>query len=538
LTGLDFDYVPAGYLDYFVTNLEDGNVLRSGTDENPGTGDDILRSFGGDDTVYGASGGNDTMDGGTHTERIGDTFSYDEATGPISISLIVDQSGVPQASPHYLAQGWGDGTDEFFNFERIVISDFNDLFVADTAIDSIQLEGIKIEAGQGDDTIRSGSGDDVIFGGAGSDELFGGGGDDVIIFDFDDTEVVGGEGRDIAVFQGDDGAIDPDVTASALEVVIAGNASDVLRSDGSAVVAVAGGGGNDTFNLQITGGSPTIVWGGAGADTVNLHVGPVPSNAAAAGILVVDVAGLTAENFHLFDYLDLGLGPDFDWGQIDVVLLNPDTSDRVMLSSDNMSAQINVNNLGPTVARSIYPNDGGVIREVYGQHQEDSVLMQVAQDYFIEGQVGHYEQNFLAGYNGTVFAPSDRILSYRVTEHRYPNGDTYIPLLGLVEYAAEYAAELEADPLTRGLGLYGDGWDGEVDTEYDFSRADFVSEWTTADGSSGTREYYFYDLQIGLISDPHGFFVVGGSFTENVISGNGAISYTMPEPGPGDALFV
>jgi Ca2+-binding RTX toxin-like protein len=551
ISGVAANIIPFGFVSVLINHHEWDNTFNRRSDseidfvqDNPGlndypmhlgTGDDSINGFGGNDTVFGASGGNDTMDGGTHTEGIGDTFSYDEATGPISISLIVDQSGIPQASPHFLAQGWGDGTDEFFNFERIVISDFNDLFVADTAIDSIQLQGIKIEAGLGDDTIRSGNGDDVIFGGAGADELFGGGGDDVIIFDFDDTEIVGGEGRDIAVFQGDDGAIDLDATASELEVVIAGNAGDTLHADGSAVVALAGGGGNDAFNLQMTGSSPTIVWGGAGADTLNLNVGPVPSNAEAAGILVVNVAGLTLENFHLFDYLDLGLGPDFDWGQIDVVLLNPDSSDRVLLSSDDMSAQINVNNFGPIVERGIFLEDGGLSYETYGQHQEDSVLMEVAQDFFIEGQVGHYEQDFLAGYNGTVFAPADRIISLRITEYRDSEGETFVQLLGDPETGEH---EFQNDPLAQGLGLGGDGWDYEVDRDYDLSSAAFVSDWTTADGSYGSREHYFYMLDTGPISNPSGWFVVGGAFDGNAISGNGAISYTMPGPGPGDALFV
>jgi hypothetical protein len=550
LTGVDPEIIPAGFSAYFVTNHELDNVFDRHSDDNIdlignantndypmhlGTGNDKVNGFGGNDTVFGASGGNDTMDGGTHTESIGDTFSYDEATGPISISLIVDQSGVPQASPHYLAQGWGDGTDEFFNFERIVISDFNDLFVADTAIDSIQLEGIKIEAGLGDDRIWSGSGDDVIFGGAGADQLFSGGGDDVIIFDFDDTEVVGGDGRDIAVFQGDDGAIDLNVTTSELEVVIAGNAGDVLRADGSAVVALAGGGGSDTFNLQVTGGSPTIVWGGAGADTVNLSLGAEPWNAGAAGILVVDVQGLTVENFHLFDYLDLGLGPDFDWGQIDVVLLNPDSSDRVLLSSDDMSAQINVSSSGPIVERGIFLEDGGISYETYGQHQEDSVLMEVAQDFFIEGQVGHYEQTFLEGYAGTVFAPSDRIISFRVTEYKDAEDETYIQLLGDPETGLH---GFEDYALAQGLGFGGDGWDYEVDRDYNLSSAAFASAWSTADGSYGSREHFFYLLDTTPISGAAGWFVVGGQVDGSVIDGNGAISYTMPEPGPGDALFV
>jgi hypothetical protein len=318
-----------------------------------------------------------------------------------------------------------------------------------------------------------------------------------------------------------------------LNVVGSNGNDEFIFGETDQSMMAAGGGGNDTFNLRVTGNSPTIVWGGAGADVIDLSLGAEPWFAGPAGILVVDVAGLTAENFHLFDHLDLGLGPDFDWGQIDVVLLNPDSSDRVVLSSDDMSAQVNVSNLGPIVERGIFLEDGGISYETYGQHQEDSVLMQVAQDYFIEGQVGHYEQTFLQGYAGTVFAPSDRIMSFRVTEYRYPNGDTYIPLLG-----AGDAAEYDADPLTRGLGLGGDGYDGEIDTEYDLSRAAFVSDWTTADGSSGTREHYFYMLDTGPISNPSGWFVVGGAFDGNGISGNGSISYTMPVPGPGDGLFV
>lgn len=42
----------------------------------------------------------------------------------------------------------------------------------------------------------------------------------------------------------------------------------------------------------------------------------------------------------------------------------------------------------------------------------------------------------------------------------------------------------------------------------------------------------------GPISGAAGWFVVGGQFTGDVISGNGAVSYTMPEAGPDDFLFA
>jgi RTX calcium-binding nonapeptide repeat (4 copies) len=355
-----------------------------------------------------------------------------------------------------------------------------------------------LKGGAGSDAIEGGSEADIVSGGAGADQLFGGAGDDIIFFDAEDgANVFGGSGRDIAFFQGTDGVVDLDATGSELEVVIAGGGNDVLRTDGSAVVALAGGGGNDTFNLQVTGTSPTVIWGGAGADVINLSFGAEPWNAGTAGILVVDVAGLTAQNFHLFDYLDLGLGSGFDWGQIDVVLINPDNSDRVHLSSDGGGAEIAVNNAGPIVERGIFLEEGGVGYETYGQHQEDYFSVELVEDFTIEGVVGHHAQDFLWGYNGTVFAPADRIISFRVTEYKDAAGETFIQLLGDPETGLH---GFEDDALAQGLGFGGDGWDGEIDRESDLSSAPFASAWSTADGSSGSREHYFYVLDTAPIS--------------------------------------
>jgi Ca2+-binding RTX toxin-like protein len=140
------------------------------------TGDDVINGFGGNDTVYGASGGDDALDGGTHTASIGDTLSYIEHTGPISVSVIVDQSGVPQMAAHFLARAWANGTDEFVNFERIILTNFNDLFLSESTTDAVQMQGIKIEVRDGDEIIHSGNGDDKIFGGLGAHAVYGRGG--------------------------------------------------------------------------------------------------------------------------------------------------------------------------------------------------------------------------------------------------------------------------------------------------------------------------------------------------------------------------
>ncbi len=255
-----------------------------------GSGNDSINGFGGNDTVYGASGGDDTINGGTHTDGIGDVLSYIEYTGPVSISMIVDQSGMPQQSPHFLAQGWGNGTDEFFNFERIVLTNFNDLFVAETTVDAIQMQGIKIEARGGDDVIRSGIGDDQIFGGDGTDELYGGAGDDILIFDAADAFVFGGSGRDVGYALTAD-AVTLDLTASEIEVAIGGTGNDTITTgDSTETLMVAGGNGDDPITVSYGAGQgPRIVWGGAGAD-VQMTRGMIPTGYAAND----DVAAMKA----------------------------------------------------------------------------------------------------------------------------------------------------------------------------------------------------------------------------------------------------
>jgi hypothetical protein len=324
-----------------------------------------------------------------------------------------------------------------------------------------------------------------------------------------------------------DGSVDFGATSSALDIDLAegrvretGGTAEIILSGFTSVIGssgndkitigstgqvmmAAGGGGNDTFKLQVTGTSPTVIWGGAGVDVINLSFGAEPWNAGAAGILVVDVAGLTAQNFHLFDYQELGLGPNFDWGQIDVVLINPDSSDRMHLSSDGGGgAEIAVSDTGPIVERGIFLEEGGVSYETYGQHQEDSSYHEFAEGFTIEGVVGHHAQDFLWGYNGTVFAPADRIISFRVTEYKDAAGEAFIQLLGDPETGLH---GFEDYALAQGLGFGGDGWDGETDREYDLSSAPFASAWSTADGSYGSREHYFYMLDTTPIHGASGW---------------------------------
>lgn len=89
----------------------------------------------------------------------------------------------------------------------------------------------------------------------------------------------------------------------------------------------AGGDGNDTFFRAKSGLGSTsdaaimVAFGGGGADTyvtgrANTHV------------LVVQVNGLTEDNFHEFDVASLDLGSSFDWSLFDMVVLNPTSEDK------------------------------------------------------------------------------------------------------------------------------------------------------------------------------------------------------------------
>ena len=226
----------------------------------------------------------------------------------------------------------------------------------------------------GNDTLAGGEGDDTLYGGEGVDQILGGEGNDLIYFDAEDTLISGGqdaseEDRDIVIFQ--DGEIPftgpggpaseaPDVmiwdsrdASFDAEVIIGGGADDIIYASAEGGELVAGGEGND--NLYIPWASseddsmPTIFWGGEGDDIVHFsfaydHIDNLleddgfsitapnwgEGNIQSMGIMVVNVDNLNEENFGLFDLEDLGLGPDFDWSLIDLVLLNPDQGDRIV----------------------------------------------------------------------------------------------------------------------------------------------------------------------------------------------------------------
>ncbi len=350
-------------------------------------------------------------------------------------------------------------------------------------------------------------------GAGGSDALFGGAGDDTLSF-YGSANLDGGAGFDVVDFTLKEIGDFVDASAASLEVVLGGSGSDTLAAGGSELTFLSGGSGNDTFNISTTGGSPVIVWGGGGADLISLET----NGSDPAGIVVVNSSNISEENFHLVDIESLGLGSNFDWSQIDVVVFNPDAADRVNLNGVEIEVEITPQ----PIIRFYQDEDGVTIREHYGS-LPPYLGWQGA------GEIEFYDQNFLDGYSGRVFAPAEPYFEFfAITEYRSEDGTTYVGLLANGEDGG-----VNLPPLAQGLGLGGSGYDGEIDTEYNLGGAAFVSQWTTADGSYGSREHFFYRQDpLETIEAATGWFIAGGGSFEGVVL-SGGINYLVPEPTPG-----
>lgn len=132
---------------------EDGQTIRGGP------GDDILRGFGGVDTVAGRAG-DDCLTGDGETDTVRGGSGNDLGLGGANDDLMTG----------------GTGDDAFYGNggnDRIRMGSGDDIAVGGAGDDNLT-------GGKGNDTLRGSGGDDRMFGGAGDDDLRGGSGDDVI----------------------------------------------------------------------------------------------------------------------------------------------------------------------------------------------------------------------------------------------------------------------------------------------------------------------------------------------------------------------
>jgi large repetitive protein len=127
----------------------------------------------GDIDVLKPGAGDDSLDGGP---GLGDTASFDDATGPVVASLQADSAT-------------GSGTDSLTGLEDISGSRFNDTLTGDAG-------PTRIVGGNGSDTIAGLGGADTILAGSGNDALSGGFGNDQLSGDRNDDSLDGGPGSD------------------------------------------------------------------------------------------------------------------------------------------------------------------------------------------------------------------------------------------------------------------------------------------------------------------------------------------------------
>jgi hypothetical protein len=137
-----------------------------------------------------------------------------------------------------------------------------------------------IDAGEGDDSIRTAGGHDTIFGGGGDDSLYGFGGDDVIDGGTGANVIEGGSGDDTLVGgsgRGQPPGVPEGENTTGGDTLIAGSGNDVVRlsyngpNDGtrtSVAAVVSLGVGND--RLKIENYTAAKVEGNAGDDTVDI----------------------------------------------------------------------------------------------------------------------------------------------------------------------------------------------------------------------------------------------------------------------------
>ncbi|PIE08497.1 MAG: hypothetical protein CSA74_02040 [Rhodobacterales bacterium] len=404
----------------------------------------------------------------------GDTIDLSLLLG--SANVFMFGNGITQIRD---GQGMNEGDALFFGAENIIGTAFYDNIQGDE-VDNI------IVGGDGDDRIDGGDGDDIIVGGNGADTIDGGDGFDTMVFSAVNGPVV----VNLAQGVGQQGEAAGDSYES-MEVFIGTDGSDTFYS-GNGTSYLAGGDGNDTFHVAARDSdSPVVVWGGAGADVVEL-------DRFDATIMTVEVGNLGKDNFNTFHVEDLGLGSLSD---VDVIVLNPDDSDRFIYSSPTS-----------THSATLGVTGGWYMVEIRQKDEDDNWVLQ-------------------------EFGPIPGVINSTNTisgsEHSAAIGSlssSYHSMFGAFPVHVGYQVR---DPLT---GEYVDQdywWEDVFDP--DAAAFSFESEeiWgPDADGAGGTY-YVWVEHQI----DPHSgwWTIFGGSFSGNSLSADGTVSITLEdaEPLPG-----
>ena len=258
-----------------------------------GSGDDILQSGSGADTIIGGAG-SDSISAGAGDDVIMGFVGADTVDGGAGYDTIVLTSSATTINP---------ATDDQLSSVNEVSA--SGLSGAATINLSIQLEGFVIKGGNGNDTISGGKGADTINAGVGNDTIIGFAGNDIID---------GGEGTNTILLTASSEALNLAINdqiknvqavsavgaTSGVNIILAlqdegfsltGGAGDDMLAGGRGVDKINAGAGSDTIIGFV--GADTVD-GGSGSDTISLIATSDDLNAA-ANAQIINVEVVSAE---------------------------------------------------------------------------------------------------------------------------------------------------------------------------------------------------------------------------------------------------
>lgn len=231
LGGVGNESIDGGSGDDYVEGNDGADAVFGGIGAdtlNGGNGADTIMG-GDDDDEVDAGDGNDLVFGDAGADFLGgglgvDTLSYSLSNAGVKVNLATGEA----------SGGFAQG-DEFYGFERLVGSNFNDTLTGAAGANTIR-------GGDGDDILRGGDGADQLRGGVGADTIEGGTGRDVMF---------GGDGADRFLFRTlADSKVDPTGRDVIRDFQVGVDKIDLSLLDANAGVA-----GNQAFAFLTTEGA-------------------------------------------------------------------------------------------------------------------------------------------------------------------------------------------------------------------------------------------------------------------------------------------